>query len=1036
MGNSAIMSAQAHRAGRPRGAEGFWAFMIGRRLSHYDIIEEISRGGMGVVYRAGDVNLGRDVAIKVLPEELVHDPGRRERLLQEARAASALEHPHIAVIHEVGEAEGVTFIAMELIRGEKLSDVLDRGPLPLGRALTLATEIAEALARAHEKGIVHRDLKPANVMITDEGHVKVIDFGLAKLLEPVSHEAATASIRSPRTDAGLVLGTAAYMSPEQARGGRIDHRSDIFAMGVTLYEMITGRPAFHGQSSLDTMQAILTQPVPPLSAIGGSSADTTAELQRVIGKATAKDPEDRYQGMKDLIVDLRAARRRLESAQTSAVVTPPSGPHAAPAPARTARTRALAGAVLLLAVGGAAMLWWWAGRGSDRAAVNPGGKDAVAVLYFENHTGDRSLDWMRTGLTDMIVTDLSQSPDFEVIGTDRLVQILQELQRIDDPVLSSDVVREVANRAGVDKVLVGSYVKAGGAIRINARLQDARTGDIVHGERVEGPGEASLFSLVDELTSRFKSKIAAASALASGPLVTRPGGAPEETGLDRGVTEITTSSIEAYRYYAEGINFHERALPSQAAPLLEKAIEIDPNFAMAHAKLAVVHNNLVNYDKRDEFAKRALALSERLTTRERYYIEGFYYSLRPETMGRAIEAYKQGLSLHPEHQASRHNLGLQFLLLERFPEGIEQYEELVRRGISNPTTYENLAQMLIQGGNVGRAREVADGFVKRYPENSAGMRMLGSTLVAEGRLDEARAAYEKSEALDPLDFGAQIGRRTVALLQERWADVSAVNEHLGRSLNPFQRFLSLVGEALVAGARGKARAALDSLDRAAGVPGLSAQPRAVARHRLAKMLMRQGQHASALAQVELALADSRNRPNEFESLQLMAVAQAALGRKADSAKTLALLEQRTRILPSQREVRRIHWARGEIALQQGDAATGAAELNKAAAMLPLHGTPTGPPSSHGDLWYAAAMANIRAGRDAEAARLLERLQSGHEREFAMEEWARSFFLLGGIYERRGDAAKAREQYSRFLDLWRDSDMERGSVEEARKKLVG
>ena len=273
--------------------------MTGRKLSHYDLIEEISRGGMGIVYRAVDVNLGREVALKVLPDDLVHDPVRRERLLQEARAASALEHPNIAVIHEVGEADGITFIAMELIRGEKLSDTLSRGPLSQTRTFALATEIAEGLARAHDKGIVHRDLKPANVMVTDDGHVKIIDFGLAKLIERVSAEQATASIQAQRTDAGVVLGTAAYMSPEQARGDRVDHRSDVFALGVTLYEMLTGRPAFQGRSSLDTMQAVLTQPVPPLPAIGGSSAEVTAELQRIITKCTAKEPDDRFQGMKD-----------------------------------------------------------------------------------------------------------------------------------------------------------------------------------------------------------------------------------------------------------------------------------------------------------------------------------------------------------------------------------------------------------------------------------------------------------------------------------------------------------------------------------------------------------------------------------------------------------------------------------------------------------------------------------------------------------------------------------------------------------------
>ena len=345
---------------------------------------------------------------------------------------------------------------------------------------------------------------------------------------------------------------------------------------------------------------------------------------------------------------------------------------------------------------------------------------------------------MRTGLTDMMVNDLSQSAHIEVLGTDRLVQILQDLKRVDDRVISADVVQEVANRAGVDNVLVGSYVKAGDTIRIIARLQEARTGRIVSAERVEGSGEASLFALVDELTRRFMAKMSELSGGRTASLIPRPGATPSEAGLDRGVTDITTSSIEAYRYYAEGIKFHERSMFVQAAPLLEKAIEIDPNFAMAYAKLAVVNNNIGLFDKRDEYAKRALSLVDRLTTRERYYIEGYYYGLRPDTRGRSIEAYQQGLKLHPEHHASRHNLGLHFMNLERFAEGIEQYEDLRRRGTSNPTSYENLQEMLIQTGDLKRAREVADEYTRKYPDSVVALRMQGEMLVLEGRLDEAR----------------------------------------------------------------------------------------------------------------------------------------------------------------------------------------------------------------------------------------------------------------------------------------------------------
>jgi TolB-like protein/tetratricopeptide (TPR) repeat protein/predicted Ser/Thr protein kinase len=1004
--------------------------MIGRRLSHYDIVNEISRGGMGVVYRGIDVNLGREVAIKVLPEDLVSDPDRRARLLQEARAASSLEHPHIAVIHEVGEAEGTTFVAMELIRGEKLSDIIARGPLPQARALTLAAEIAEGLARAHEKGIVHRDLKPSNVMVTDDGHAKIIDFGLAKMLEPISPEGSTVSVAAPMTREGAILGTAAYMSPEQARGARLDHRTDIFALGVTLYEMVAGRPAYGGRSSLETLQAVLTQPVPPLSASASGAGDATTELRRIIAKGTAKDPDERYQSMKDLVVDLRAARRRLESSEGL--------PHAAETAAAVRRDRptvrpktmAMAAGVLLIGLLAAAGLWWR--NPQPQVTVNPSGKPALAVMYFENQTGDPSLDWMRTGLTDMLVTDLSQSAELEVLGTDRLVKILQDLRRADDRVLSADVVQQVADRARVENVLVGSYFRSGGMIRIGARLQEARTGRIIAAHSIDGAAEAELFDLVDGLTQVFRTALKPPGGGGLDTLLRRPG--PGAAGLERDLADVTTSSIEAYRYYVEGLNLHERGLSARAIPLLEKAVEIDPDFAMAHAKLAVVNNNLLMLDKRDQHARLALERIDRLTSRERYYIEGFFYGLRPETTARSIESYRHGLSLHPEHEAMRHNLALHYLQLERYAEGIAESEELIRRGTSNATMYENLVAMLISTGETGKADAVARELVQSQPDSDVAHRTLGTAAIAAGQFDEARAAFERAVALEPLDFSGRVGLLSLPLLQARWADGADLRTAMSRADSPFERFFALLTAAHLELAHGRSSTAFELWDRGLKTPKLSIQPRTAGRNRLAAALLRQGRPAEALAQAELAVRDAEERLPVFQALELLAVAQAATGRSADAERTLAQLEARAKALPSDRELRRVHWARGEIALRRGDVARAVSELMQAQAALPRGGGPLGPPTSHMDYWLSAALANIRAGNDGEAARLLEHMQTRYERALNVEPWVRSFYLLGQVYERRGEAERARQQFARFVDLWGDGELERGWVEDARRKL--
>src|SRR3990172_8418010 len=325
--------------------------VIGRSLSHYKVLEELSRGGMGIVYRALDVKLEREVAVKVLPPELVRDEERKRRFLQEARAAASLKHPNSAVIHEVDEVDGVTFLVMELIEGEKLSDRLARERLPFSRALALAVEVADGLSRAHERGIVHRDLKPGNIMVTEDGLAKIIDFGLAKLIEPLHdlHEKTSEleTAAKVETRAGQVMGTLAYMSPEQARGRKIDHRSDLFSLGVVLYEMLTGAAPFTATSAAELPHAIIHHSPKPLGA--SLHAPTAPEIQRIVNKCLAKDPGDRYQNARDLFIDLRDVKRDSESHPS--ITTTVSAPLARGKRFDGRLLVAVAGALVLAALG-------------------------------------------------------------------------------------------------------------------------------------------------------------------------------------------------------------------------------------------------------------------------------------------------------------------------------------------------------------------------------------------------------------------------------------------------------------------------------------------------------------------------------------------------------------------------------------------------------------------------------------------------------------------------------------------------------------
>jgi tetratricopeptide (TPR) repeat protein/TolB-like protein/predicted Ser/Thr protein kinase len=1005
--------------------------LIGRTVGRYRVLEELGHGGMGRVYRARDETLHRDVALKVLPPEAVADPDRRRQLLKEAQTASRLEHPHIAVIHEVGEAGGVAFIAMELIRGESLGGRLTRGARPPRRAVELGVEVAEALARAHETGIVHRDLKPANVMVTDDGHAKIIDFGLAKLLDvDLAHDAATAAAS---TLAGTIKGTAAYMSPEQAQGQRVDARSDLFSFGVMLYQMLCGRLPFDTPSYIDTLHAIAHAPAPPLVLPADAApADARQDLQRLLNKCLAKTPEARYQTARDLTVDLRAAGRRLDGDAASL-----SGASAVPRARPRARVL-LSGAVLAAVAAVAIGVYWW----THRPAPPPplvAGERSVAILYFQNNTGSDDLDWLRKGLADMLVTDLSQASGVEVLSTERLYQILSYLKRQNDPVLSFDTVQEVARLAGVRHVLTGSFLKAGDTIRINATLQDAASGRIVSADHFEAAGEANLFPTVDTLTRRLTTTLAAAATLPV-DLLDRPGAssaAATPSGLYRELKDVTTSSIAAYRAYAEGISFLEAGRPRDAEPLLAQALAIDPEFALAMVRLAAVENNLRRPDRRDEYAKRALDHADRLTPRDRSYLEGFYYSSNEDQSELAIAAYEKLLAIDPQHYTARHNLALLYALTERFDEAIRLDEQLRRSQVILPITLTNLAEVYSAKGDTAAFETVMDDYLRRFPGSALGYRTLGDGYLRLNRLDDAARAFDQAAAIDPGEPTDLTRRWTIAVLRDRWSEADALTVEQSRQQDPFSRYAATVGlmmQELYRGRSARARRVVDQLP--SPVPW-GPTLNGVLLRLASGVELRLGRPQAALALAERA---GRESPPDLmlgasaAARSLTAIALTRLGRGAAAQAFIDLQKAKADTVPGPRERRNLLSLQGVLALDRNDTTEAVRDLTEAASLLPKN-TNSGPPPPQPALWFDLASAELAAGRDADAAVQFERLVSSSERLYFPIEYMRSLYFLGQIAAKRGDTARALDYYRRFVDHWKDGDIDRDRVAEAQRLLA-
>ena len=619
--------------------------MTGRALSHYRVIEEIGRGGMGVVYRAHDVRLNRDVALKVLPAGLVADPERRQRFVQEARAAAALNHPHLAVIYEIDEVNGETFIAMELLDGEKLSDILADGALPLPRAIELAVEMAEGMARAHEHRVVHRDLKPSNVMVSGEGHAKIIDFGLAKLLE----ERGTDSKADPRdadtrtsleTEAGLVMGTVAYMSPEQARGLRIDHRTDVFSLGVVLFQMVTGRRPFEASSPIDTLSAVLRDSPPRLS-IAAVSAETVAALQQILDKCLAKDRSERYQGMADLVVDLRAVRRLLESGS--------GGPFqrlARPSVTKSAgasrRLRAAVAAVAGLTVLGLAAIAIYPRSVSldpeDRRSAQPPAvpRRSVAVVGFKNLAGRADVAWLSTALAEMITTELAASETLRTIPGENVSRMKLELALVEAESYAPDSLARIRRHLGADLVVLGSYVTVGAAgaarTRVDLRLQDSRDGQTI-AQVSESGMETELLDIVSRAGRRLRDALGL-DALAP-------------AAIER-VRASQPATAEAARLYAEGLSRLRRFDTLAARELFERTVAADPRFPLAHLALARAWSAL-GYDQRARLAAtRAFELVDGLPREERLSIEGAYREMT-RSWKEAIEIYLSLVTFFPDN---------------------------------------------------------------------------------------------------------------------------------------------------------------------------------------------------------------------------------------------------------------------------------------------------------------------------------------------------------------------------------------------------